>query len=276
MNVLLAVDPAHRDAPVVSFASSLAAAVPSAEMLTVSAFVPAQAEVDPVYRKQMLDEVSALVAARLDGAGLVVEDGSRLLGEGQAADVILDAVERRDPDLVLVGARGTGGFRGLGLGGVAHRVATHLLVPVAVVHGVGGPLSGGVLVCGVDGSNGSRAALRWSVGVAGECAASVVALFVHDEMAADAFTNAPESWQYNGEAAARAAVESVDAGGVPVKFELQAGQAVEALSDAAARHRAAAIVVAANRHSMFRSHSLGRVPAQLLHHVDRPVVVVHH
>lgn len=273
MKILIAVDPAHRDAPVLSFASSLADAVPS-DLSTISAYVSSQAEMDPVYQKELMHEVATLLSERLDSASLVVPEDSRILREDEAAEAILDAVERQQPDLVLLGARGTGGFRGLGLGGVAHRVATHLSLPMAVVPANGGPLPGGVLVCGVDGSKGSRAALRWSVDLAAQCGASVVAVFVYDELA-DTFTHTAANWEYNGEASARAVVTSVDPDGVPIAFERRGGHPVKALSEVAERHQAAAIVVASNRHFMLRSHALGRVPAQLLHHAHRPVVVVH-
>jgi len=79
-------------------------------------------------------------------------------------------------DLLVVGARGLGGFRGLLLGSVSQQVLHHAEVPVAVVRmsgaaEVSAPAVAGTdadggpehIVVGVDGSDASRAALRWAL-----------------------------------------------------------------------------------------------------------------
>ncbi len=71
----------------------------------------------------------------------------------------------RDGDLLVVGARGLGGFRGLLLGSVSQQCLHHAPGPVAVVHDGddGGREATGRVVVGVDGSPASDAALRWAV-----------------------------------------------------------------------------------------------------------------
>jgi nucleotide-binding universal stress UspA family protein len=67
-------------------------------------------------------------------------------------------------DLLVVGARGLGGFRGLLIGSVGQQCLHHARVPIAIVR-AGGPEADGRtrVVVGVDGSEPSEAALRWAL-----------------------------------------------------------------------------------------------------------------
>ena len=72
--------------------------------------------------------------------------------------------EGANADLVVVGSRGMGGFKGLLLGSVSHQVLTHASCPVVVVPAAtrhDGQVMN-VIVVGVDGSKNSTAALRWA------------------------------------------------------------------------------------------------------------------
>ena len=60
--------------------------------------------------------------------GLAVE---KVIREGSASKVLL--AEAEGADLLVVGARGHGGFTGLLLGSVASQVANHVRVPLAIV-----------------------------------------------------------------------------------------------------------------------------------------------
>jgi nucleotide-binding universal stress UspA family protein len=52
---------------------------------------------------------------------------------GGAAEILID--QSRQADLLVVGSRGLGGFRGLLLGSVSHECASHAACPVVVVRG---------------------------------------------------------------------------------------------------------------------------------------------
>lgn len=53
------------------------------------------------------------------------------IGRGPAAGVLLDAA--READLLVVGSRGLGGFKGLLLGSVSSKMAAHAPCPVVIV-----------------------------------------------------------------------------------------------------------------------------------------------
>lgn len=90
--------------------------------------------------------------------------------EGPAAEVLVQRAA--SADMLVVGRRGHGTFRGLLLGSVALACAMHAPCPVMVVHaprsavdagGAAGPRGRARLVVGVDGSPGSRAALGFAL-----------------------------------------------------------------------------------------------------------------
>jgi nucleotide-binding universal stress UspA family protein len=107
------------------------------------------------------DATLAAALAGLDdatGAAVPLESGT---ARGYPTAVLLDRAP--DVDLVVVGSRGRGGFRGLLLGSVSQQCVHHSPRPVAVVSQTA-PLPGtDDVVVGVDGSEGSWAALRWAV-----------------------------------------------------------------------------------------------------------------
>src|SRR5215218_9814222 len=80
--------------------------------------------------------------------------------------------------LVVLGARGAGGFDGLRLGSVSRAVLHHAPVPVALVRG-DPPSPQAALVVGIDGSVGSRLALRWAVEEAAHRCAEVLAVHAY-------------------------------------------------------------------------------------------------
>lgn len=79
-------------------------------------------------------EAKQRAQATLDDCVVAVDtdvDVRRQVVAGRPADVLIEA--SRDADLLVVGSRGHGGFRGLLLGSVSHQVVTHAVVPTVVV-----------------------------------------------------------------------------------------------------------------------------------------------
>ena len=88
------------------------------------------ASVDPSDFEQIarrgLDK--SLAEAQVSESGVSV---TPILREGQAAEVLV--AEAHDAELLVVGPRGLGGFKGLLLGSVGQQCAHHASCPVAIV-----------------------------------------------------------------------------------------------------------------------------------------------
>jgi nucleotide-binding universal stress UspA family protein len=76
--------------------------------------------------KKALDR--SLKEAEVEQSGVTV---TPVVREGQAADVLV--AEAREADLLVVGSRGLGGFKGLLLGSVGQQCAHHATCPVTIV-----------------------------------------------------------------------------------------------------------------------------------------------
>jgi nucleotide-binding universal stress UspA family protein len=102
----------------------------------------------------LLDQLDALGSAHPD-----VEVTSETTNDRPAVALEMAA---DDEDLIVVGARGRGGFLGLDLGSVSSHVAREADCPVAVVRQPEPEHRHGPVVVGVDGTEVSRLALRWA------------------------------------------------------------------------------------------------------------------
>lgn len=78
--------------------------------------------------QRLQDGVVASVQDRIDAAGITV---TQTIARGRAADVLVKVSE--GADMLVVGNRGRGGFRGLRLGSVSQQIAQHASSPVMIV-----------------------------------------------------------------------------------------------------------------------------------------------
>ena len=230
---------------------------------------------DPLYDEQAarasLDEVIATAlgpdAAAAVQREVVCDLAPRALLEQSSGSALL-----------VLGSRGTGGFKGLLLGSVSHQCLKHATAPVAIIRSDWRPPAGDGperIVVGVDGSTASHDALRWAV-VEGRLRGATVEA-VHawhiPSLVAQPFGVTTVDPAVFEEAAQRVVQAAVTEVGVPdVVPRLVQGDIVASLLDVS---RDADLVVTAKRGvGGFKGLLLGSVSDQLAQHATVPVVVI--
>lgn len=199
-----------------------------------------------------------------------------------AASALIDAGE--GADLLVVGARGQGGFLGLRLGSVSQRVLTHAPCPVIVVRTPEGDTErdgDDRIVVGIDGSRMSRTALDWSLQEAAWRSTGLVAIHAWTPIRANPglLESALPSFQ-DFEGAARSLLDD------ELHRSRQGGPRVEVESRAVRSGAAAALVEASRHHALvvvgtrgrggITGRLLGSVSQQVAHHAEAPTAVIPH
>jgi nucleotide-binding universal stress UspA family protein len=242
-------------------------------------FADIRKEFDPAYGEETArGELVKIVDAAL-GAEAAARITQRVVCD-LPARALLEASDGFD--LLVVGARGLGGFKGLLLGSVSQKCLQHSKIPIAVVRGVRvRPRAAGDerVVVGIDGSATSRRALRWA---RDEAAAREATLGVVHAWHIPAAAVSPYGWvavesapfsEAAQELLTTAVREEVGERAVaPVAPEVVEGPAAPVLLDAAVD--ADLVVVGSRGHGGFTGMLLGSVAQQVARHAPCPVVVV--
>jgi nucleotide-binding universal stress UspA family protein len=183
--------------------------------------------------------------------------------------------------LVVVGSRGLGGFRGLLVGSVSSTVAAHAPCPVIVVHphrdGTAFPVSPtGRVIVGVDGSEVSAGAIRFAFQEAARRRVGITA--VHAAMPTRQHPSLRVPADIVEQVDRQLFAEAMDSKrilvpGIDVKTKLVHSHPVQALIDEA--DGAELIVVGSRGRGGFTGMLLGSVSQAVLHHAACPVAVVH-
>jgi len=197
---------------------------------------------------------------------------------GTPASVLIDASAHAD--MIVVGSRGMGGFRGLLVGSVGVQVAGNSSCPAVVIRKAPDPTASTVVV-GVDGSELSLAALDFAFGMADRHDWSVRAVHAWEIPAYDvlAVPAGPPPIDLEGlQSGELIAVSESLAGlreqhpGVTVEERVVKGQSVHAILDASTD--AALIVLGTRGRGEFLGAVLGSVSQGVLHRAKAPVAVV--
>ncbi len=243
------------------------------ELVGVVAYRPSQSELPPDWYEEDVTAVRKQAEAALDAVAPAVPH--RLdIRDGDPRTVIAGLVEEERPTMVVVGEHGHGGFRGLGLGTVAHHLAHHLLVPIVIVPAPGAPLLGSPVVVGLDGSPGDVVTLEWAVRLAQAVRGPVCAVYASDPMAMSYPHPRGATIADQLEMAVRDQVASVAASGVDITLVVDVEYPVPLLARAADEQGASVVVVGRKGAGHMRGLLLGRVPAQLPFEAHRPVAIV--
>jgi nucleotide-binding universal stress UspA family protein len=136
--IVVGVDGSDNSLAAVEWAAGMAALV-DAEVVAVHALglLEALGADDPVpsfpHRDEIRDLFEKTWCAPLDTASV---RSRRVLRDGSALPVLLDAAQEVGADLIVVGSRGLGGYPELLLGSTSTQVAQNADRPVAIVPGV--------------------------------------------------------------------------------------------------------------------------------------------
>lgn len=222
------------------------------------------------------EEVVQSAADRARAAGV---DAETAVIQGGPARTVLEYVEDRAVDLVVMGARGERDVEQLFLGSVTERVVRSSPVPVLVVP----PDSDRsypperVLV-GTDGSDGSDAALGEAVDLATAAGAAlhVVTVLESSLLGIDvrSASAAEERERRDAELLAAAREQAEDAGVATVETAVEEGGVVESLNGYAADHDVDLVVVGTHGRTGIDRRLLGSVTEDLLRTADVPVLSV--
>ncbi|HET6949341.1 MAG TPA: universal stress protein [Acidimicrobiales bacterium] len=233
---------------------------------------------DPHYDDSHADHALAAAVEAALGAEAAAGVARRTVCDVPAPGLLGAA---KDAGLLVVGARGLGGFRGLLLGSVSQQCLHHAKVPIAIVRADDGTGRGaGRVVVGVDGSEASATALRWAL--AEGAARGAVVEAVHSWEMPVVYGPVAGSFPFDTTALEQGAHELVDkmvddaeaAVATPVEVErtVVPGGPASSLLDAA---KGADLVVVGRRGlGGFGRLLLGSVSDHVARHAPCPVVVM--
>jgi nucleotide-binding universal stress UspA family protein len=265
--ILVGMDNSEASRTALAWAAHVARAF-GAEVRVVHAYVPVQSE----KRPGLLERLTAERAAELDTWCDDLLDGvsnEREVIVGEASDVLPDAAERLDADLIVVARTGESGrepglFR---IGSVVEHLAHRVVRPLAVI-APGTPSVTSRIVVGVDGSDHGRPAVRWTAHFAEATGARTTPVTVAEPERSPADLDAAEDvvrseWQAPTELLDD--IQTIPVPTIPV---------ADALIDATSDLGADLLVVGATGLGAITNARIGGTAMGVLHRTERSMVLV--
>ena len=199
-------------------------------------------------------------------------DWDPIVDHGETGYVLCAAA--RDADLLIVGSRGLGGFKGLMLGSVGAHCANEMPCPVALIPPSWEPgvPDKGTIVLGVDGSPGAAEAVRWADRWAPQDASLTIASAWNPPISYDMVGMQADEDVFKSacEQTVSEAATLVDQHRVTT--DCVRGDARSVLPEAA-RH-ADMLVIGARGHRGLERLLIGSVASTIVHHLSVPTVLV--
>ena len=197
--------------------------------------------------------------------------GACLRAELSAAETLVTL--SRDAELVVTGTRGHGGFTGMLLGSVSHRVAAHARCPVVVVREELSETARNEIVLGVEPDQ-ELAPIRFAFATAAQLGGTVTAIRAWFPQSAYGgyFTMNPAIDEQHGDVEQLLKATREDFPQVQVTTQFVNENPVPALVDASDGARL--VVLGAHHHHGPLSIGAGYVVQGLLSHAHTPVAVV--
>ena len=231
---------------------------------------------DPTYRE---DEAREAVERYIAGA-VGVDDAKRIHARvvcDLPASALLGASAQAD--LLVVGARGSGGFSGLLLGSVAQQCLHNSPIPVAIIRPgkTSTDADGPRIVVAVDGSDTAQHALQWAIREARlrSSALDVVhawqlPLFGYSSLGS--FTFDPDVYEEESRRVVREAIDAEDTTGVRINPVSLCQETVSGILEFA--DGASLLVTGSRGYGPLKRTVFGSVATQFSHHASCPLVVV--
>ncbi len=274
-NILVGVDQSEGAANALRWASRLASR-DSAEIIVMTGFEPTDSEMPPGRLETLIAQQERELAAWLQTLQLDDVPMRTVVEHGDPRQGILDVADREGADMIVIGRVGRSAGPGLlHIGSLAEWLAHHVDRPVVVIGDSASPTTRNVLV-GVDGSDGSRAAVAWVRDLGAGSGMRVVAASVEEPLVEWTPDDHPENWRRSLEGRIRddyaAALVSTD-----VELEviaLRGTNVADALLQAAEEQRCDLVVVGARGLGGLTGLRIGGVALRTLHQADRPIGLV--
>lgn len=179
-------------------------------------------------------------------------------------------------DMLVVGARGLGGFGGLLLGSVSQHCVHHATTPTVIVRkGSDDPTLG--IVVGTDGSEHARRALTWAADEARRRRVPLTVVHGYQVLPVGAYpystmTIDPTLMPRAARQLVKNALEQIDTSGIDITPISSPGGAAQALLEYT--DNAALVVVGSRGLGAFKRLLLGSVATQVVHHAPCSVAVI--